>query len=158
MPAVAGAVSTPTITLTVTAPALAGDYARLRRRESDLLEELADVRAGLNRCRTHVELTARQLEVLLVLGDMLVERQQLPPSVREIGARLGIQSTNGVVTHLAALRRQGMLVPTQDTSTARARRAARSAVLSELGWQVYREKRQPPSDRGSSLDVIRGGR
>lgn len=52
--------------------------------------------------------TARQLEVLRAIWSYFVERGH-PPTVRELGARLGIRSTNGVMDHLYAIARKGLV-------------------------------------------------
>lgn len=53
-------------------------------------------------------LTARQEQVLAFIRDSIVERGY-PPTLREIGAHMGIRSTNGVNDHLRALERKGYL-------------------------------------------------
>jgi SOS-response transcriptional repressor LexA len=49
-------------------------------------------------------LTKRQAEAL-----DLIERREIPPTLRELGVIMGIASTNGVNDHLSALRRKGRL-------------------------------------------------
>jgi len=53
-------------------------------------------------------LTARQEQVLQFIRQSIVERGY-PPTLREIGAHMGIKSTNGVNDHLRALERKGYL-------------------------------------------------
>jgi len=53
-------------------------------------------------------LTARQREVLDAIVSMTQDKG-VPPTLRELGAALGIRSTNGVTDHLKALRRKGYL-------------------------------------------------
>jgi repressor LexA len=53
-------------------------------------------------------LTARQEQVLAYIRDSIVDRGY-PPTLREIGAHMGIRSTNGVNDHLRALERKGYL-------------------------------------------------
>jgi SOS-response transcriptional repressor LexA len=53
-------------------------------------------------------LTDRQASVLLYIRESIAERGY-PPTLREIGARMGIKSTNGVNDHLRALERKGYL-------------------------------------------------
>ncbi len=53
-------------------------------------------------------LTDRQQQVLKYIRDSIVERGY-PPTLREIGAHMGIRSTNGVNDHLRALERKGYL-------------------------------------------------
>jgi repressor LexA len=53
-------------------------------------------------------LTARQQMVLDFIRQSISDRGY-PPTLREIGARMGIRSTNGVNDHLRALERKGYL-------------------------------------------------
>src|SRR6266700_982307 len=53
-------------------------------------------------------LTDRQQQVLGYIRQSIVDRGY-PPTLREIGARMGIRSTNGVNDHLRALERKGYL-------------------------------------------------
>jgi repressor LexA len=53
-------------------------------------------------------LTARQEQVLSYIRQSIHERGY-PPTLREIGAHMGIRSTNGVNDHLRALERKGYL-------------------------------------------------
>src|SRR5499427_8748122 len=53
-------------------------------------------------------LTARQQQVLGYIRQSIHERGY-PPTLREIGAYMGIRSTNGVNDHLRALERKGYL-------------------------------------------------
>ena len=53
-------------------------------------------------------LTERQQMVLDFIRQSIVDRGY-PPTLREIGARMGIRSTNGVNDHLRALERKGYL-------------------------------------------------
>jgi repressor LexA len=53
-------------------------------------------------------LTDRQEQVLRYIRQSIVERGY-PPTLREIGAHMGIRSTNGVNDHLRALERKGYL-------------------------------------------------
>jgi len=55
-----------------------------------------------------MKLTERQQELLAFVGKFAAERGY-PPTVREIGAAMGIKSTNGVCEHLTALERKGYL-------------------------------------------------
>lgn len=54
------------------------------------------------------KLTERQQEVLDFI-QAKIERNGYPPTIREIGAELGIRSTNGVNDHLKALERKGYI-------------------------------------------------
>src|SRR5258708_32735483 len=53
-------------------------------------------------------LTDRQQQVLDFIRSSITDRGY-PPTLREIGARMGIRSTNGVNDHLRALERKGDL-------------------------------------------------
>ncbi len=53
-------------------------------------------------------LTQRQQMVLDFIRESITDRGY-PPTLREIGARMGIRSTNGVNDHLRALERKGYL-------------------------------------------------
>jgi SOS-response transcriptional repressor LexA len=55
------------------------------------------------------ELTMRQWEVLAAIRRLRAPRD-LPPTIRELGAEIGVGSPNGVVCHLRALRRKGWIV------------------------------------------------
>ena len=54
-------------------------------------------------------LTDRQQEILDFISTSITDRGY-PPTIREIGVRMGIRSTNGVNDHLKALERKGFLV------------------------------------------------
>ena len=69
-------------------------------------------------------LTNRQREVLTHIRAAL-ERTGRPPTLRELGARLGIRSTNGVRDHLQALVAKGYLA--RDPHSARGLRLLRAA-------------------------------
>src|ERR1700754_1551160 len=58
--------------------------------------------------RTMQGLTDRQQQVLKYIKDSITDRGY-PPTLREIGAHMGIRSTNGVNDHLRALERKGYL-------------------------------------------------
>lgn len=59
-------------------------------------------------------LTEKQREVYLFLKRVITKGQ--PPTIREIGARFGIRSPNGVMCHLKALERKGLIVHSSRTS------------------------------------------
>jgi repressor LexA len=54
------------------------------------------------------ELTQRQRDILAFINESIQQRGY-PPTLREIGARFGIRSTNGVNDHLRALEKKGYL-------------------------------------------------
>lgn len=55
------------------------------------------------------KITERQQEIYEFIRSTLFIKG-IPPSMREIGEKVGIRSTNGVEGHLAALERHGMIV------------------------------------------------
>jgi repressor LexA len=69
-------------------------------------------------------LTQRQQMVLDYIRQSITDRGY-PPTLREIGARMGIRSTNGVNDHLRALERKGYL--TREDMKSRALRPAPEA-------------------------------
>jgi repressor LexA len=77
-------------------------------------------------------LTQRQQMVLDFIRQSIVDRGY-PPTLREIGARMGIRSTNGVNDHLRALERKGYL--TREDMKSRALRPTNldTPTLGELG-------------------------
>lgn len=73
------------------------------------------------------ELTLRQKEVLEIVSRH-IEEYGYPPTLREIGAKLGVSGTLGVLKHLDALERKGYL-RRQEGST-------RGITLSQQGQGV----------------------
>lgn len=53
-------------------------------------------------------LTAKQAAVLAYIRDR-VAADGYPPTIREIGSRFGIGGTNGVLCHLRALEKKGLI-------------------------------------------------
>jgi len=72
-------------------------------------------------------LTARQQQVLEYIRKSIAQRGY-PPTLREIGAYMGIRSTNGVNDHLRALERKGYL--TREDMKSRAIRPRESSLAS----------------------------
>jgi repressor LexA len=75
-------------------------------------------------------LTQRQQMVLDYIKQSIVDRGY-PPTLREIGARMGIRSTNGVNDHLRALERKGYL--TREDMKSRALRPTGPAPTGPVG-------------------------
>jgi repressor LexA len=63
------------------------------------------------------ELTDRQQNVYDMLRDLIVKRGY-GPTVREIGEHFGIKSPNGVMCHLRALERKGLITRSPNKSRA----------------------------------------
>ncbi|MCA9014769.1 MAG: repressor LexA, partial [Planctomycetaceae bacterium] len=57
---------------------------------------------------TKANLTQRQQEIYDFLKDKIINRGY-GPTVREIGANFGIRSPNGVMCHLKALEKKGLI-------------------------------------------------
>lgn len=74
-------------------------------------------------------LTQRQQMVLDFIRQSITDRGY-PPTLREIGARMGIRSTNGVNDHLRALERKGYLTREDMKSRALRPTAHTSSVVS----------------------------
>ncbi len=60
------------------------------------------------------ELTERQAEIFSFIKEKI--KKQETPTIREIGTRFGIKSPNGVMCHLKALERKG-LISRRDSSS-----------------------------------------
>jgi repressor LexA len=76
-------------------------------------------------------LTQRQQMVLDFIRQSISDRGY-PPTLREIGARMGIRSTNGVNDHLRALERKGYLTR-EDMKSRALRPTTTHDVVSTLG-------------------------
>src|SRR5271165_6724581 len=92
-----------------------------------------------------VGLTQRQQMVLDFIRQSIHDRGY-PPTLREIGARMGIRSTNGVNDHLRALERKGYL--TREDMKSRALRPT------DLSTQPLGEAgAAPPANDVDSIEV-----
>ena len=78
-------------------------------------------------------LTQRQQMVLDFIRQSIADRGY-PPTLREIGARMGIRSTNGVNDHLRALERKGYL--TREDMKSRALRPTGQLPLPAAGSEL----------------------
>ncbi len=74
------------------------------------------------------QLTSRQQEVLEYI-TLHIQENGFPPTLREIGTRFEINSTNGVQRHLDALSKKGFL--TKSAKTSRTLSLTKSASLTE---------------------------
>jgi repressor LexA len=90
-------------------------------------------------------LTQRQQMVLDFIRQSIHDRGY-PPTLREIGARMGIRSTNGVNDHLRALERKGYL--TREDMKSRALRPT------GLGVQVLGEGAVPSEPAANDVDFV----
>ena len=88
-------------------------------------------------------LTQRQQMVLDFIRQSITDRGY-PPTLREIGARMGIRSTNGVNDHLRALERKGYL--TREDMKSRALRPTHlaSQTLGDM----------PPEPAANDVDLV----
>ena len=98
-------------------------------------------------------LTQRQQMVLDFIKQSIVDRGY-PPTLREIGARMGIRSTNGVNDHLRALERKGYL--TREDMKSRALRPTNlsNQTLGELGQAGI----EPPANDADLVEIPVVGR
>lgn len=80
----------------------------------------------------------RQLDTLRFVHEY-ASLHGYAPTLREIGAHLGISSTNGVSDHVRALARKGFLVYARGTS--------RAIGITEAGLRVLRAKRSTPKGK-----------
>ena len=94
-----------------------------------------------------VALTERQQMVLDFIRQSILDRGY-PPTLREIGARMGIRSTNGVNDHLRALERKGYL--TREDMKSRALRPVDLPVGSGVANDSGRTERANGAANGSS--------
>src|SRR5512140_404566 len=101
-------------------------------------------------------LTERQQQVLHYIRQSIKERGY-PPTLREIGAHMGIRSTNGVNDHLRALERKGYLtredmksraLRPRDLEPASSPRSADTAPVSEENGAA------PANDLGEDMVEI----
>ena len=98
-------------------------------------------------------LTQRQQMVLDFIRQSIADRGY-PPTLREIGARMGIRSTNGVNDHLRALERKGYL--TREDMKSRALRPTAHANSNADPAEATNESAAPsltPLDDEDVIDV-----
>ena len=88
-------------------------------------------------------LTARQQMVLDFIRQSIHDRGY-PPTLREIGARMGIRSTNGVNDHLRALERKGYLT----------REDMKSRALRPTGLDTPTTIGEPASLVANDVDMV----
>jgi repressor LexA len=94
-------------------------------------------------------LTDRQQQVLHYIRQSINERGY-PPTLREIGAHMGIRSTNGVNDHLRALERKGYLTREDMKSRALRPRDMDGDVRLDPGDSMVANEVSPPQE----ADVI----
>lgn len=97
-------------------------------------------------------LTDRQQQVLRYIRQSINERGY-PPTLREIGAHMGIRSTNGVNDHLRALERKGYLTREDMKSRALRPRDLEPAPRSEQPG-VPSDGAAPANDQGEDMVEI----
>jgi repressor LexA len=102
-------------------------------------------------------LTERQAQVLQYIRQSITDRGY-PPTLREIGAHMGIRSTNGVNDHLRALERKGYLTREDMKSRALRPRDLETAVANDGGGQGAAAQRgasgQLRLDLGDDGDLV----
>ncbi|MDI1445808.1 transcriptional repressor LexA [Polyangium sp. 6x1] len=97
-------------------------------------------------------LTERQQQVLHYIRQSINERGY-PPTLREIGAHMGIRSTNGVNDHLRALERKGYLTREDMKS-----RALRPKDMSAANGRADESLSMPEAPEDDLLEVPVVGR
>ncbi|APR76108.1 SOS-response repressor and protease LexA [Minicystis rosea] len=97
-------------------------------------------------------MTDRQQQVLRYIRQSINERGY-PPTLREIGAHMGIRSTNGVNDHLRALERKGYLTREDMKSRALRPRDLEPAPRSEQP-SVPEGAAAPANDQGEDMVEI----
>lgn len=95
-------------------------------------------------------LTDRQQQVLHYIRQSITERGY-PPTLREIGAHMGIRSTNGVNDHLRALERKGYL--TREDMKSRALRPRDMDDASVPGERVDADHSAPANDQEDIVEI-----
>ncbi len=99
-------------------------------------------------------LTERQQMVLDFIRQSIADRGY-PPTLREIGARMGIRSTNGVNDHLRALERKGYLTR-EDMKSRALRPTAHTTSSGPAGHATgvaQNDSRLPPSEDDDMVEV-----
>src|SRR2546422_5729467 len=102
-----------------------------------------------------VGLTQRQQMVLDFIRQSITDRGY-PPTLREIGARMGIRSTNGVNDHLRALERKGYL--TREDMKSRALRPTAHANSNGASVAVNDSQAPAANDDADVIEVQIPGR
>jgi repressor LexA len=95
-------------------------------------------------------LTDRQQQVLHYIRQSITDRGY-PPTLREIGAHMGIRSTNGVNDHLRALERKGYL--TREDMKSRALRP-RDVDSGSPASALQGDQAKPANDDGNDIIEI----
>src|SRR5271165_1068612 len=93
-------------------------------------------------------LTDRQQQVLHYIRQSITDRGY-PPTLREIGAHMGIRSTNGVNDHLRALERKGYLTREDMKSRALRPRDLDAAERAEANGGT--DPAAPANDQGADI-------
>ncbi|MBL8742396.1 MAG: transcriptional repressor LexA [Myxococcales bacterium] len=95
-------------------------------------------------------LTDRQQQVLKYIKDSITDRGY-PPTLREIGAHMGIRSTNGVNDHLRALERKGYL--TREDMKSRALRPVNVPIAGETIDAAKVDAANEADDDASTVEI-----
>jgi repressor LexA len=90
------------------------------------------------------EISTRQKQVLAYIAEY-TSGHGYPPSVRDIGAEVGLASPSTVFSHLTSLEQKGYI--------RRERDSARAIIILEKGWEAL-GVRPPDSGRQEQLNVV----
>ncbi|PIE06323.1 MAG: repressor LexA [Sorangium cellulosum] len=96
-------------------------------------------------------LTRRQQQVLDFIRESITDRGY-PPTLREIGAHMGIRSTNGVNDHLRALERKGYL--TREDMKSRALRPTDMGPTDRIPCSNTDSEVAPPTTANDTNDRV----
>lgn len=98
-------------------------------------------------------LTERQQMVLDFIRQSIADRGY-PPTLREIGARMGIRSTNGVNDHLRALERKGYLTREDMKSRALRPTAHTTTAQNAVNGGVAQNDARPLREGGEDDELV----
>lgn len=101
----------------------------------------------------NVKLTERQQNVYQFLKDKIVNRGY-GPTVREIGDEFNIRSPNGVIGHLKALERKGLITRKSNISRSiqLCDNSQKPANISFVGLLIPGDTITPPADAQTQID------
>jgi repressor LexA len=85
--------------------------------------------------KKNINITERQMEIYTFIRSV-VDKKGMPPTMREIGEKFGIRSTNGVEGHLASLEGHGLITRERGKSRGIVVRSERSATAIPLLGRV----------------------
>lgn len=100
-----------------------------------------------------IELTKRQQEIYDFIENQIANRG-FPPTVREIGAHFKISSPNGVMCHLKALEKKGLITRENHASRAITLTASSRSITAGRVAEIVKEERSPKVALGRIMDEL----